>query len=114
MANEADDDEHQADAGRSPEDRSDRPLEIDPSQIPPATMTTFISMLSTQAMVALGLLAHPQTGRNERQLPLARHFIDLLAVLETKTRGNLTSDEAKLLEMSLHELRMAFVQMSRS
>ena len=98
----------------TPSAAADRGAPVVPQdQVPPATMTTLVSMFSTQAMVGLGLLANPMTGKPEPQLHLARHFIDLLGVLETKTQGNLTSDEAKLLEMSLHELRMAFVQVSR-
>lgn len=77
-------------------------------------MTTLISMLSTQAMVALGMLPDPSTGQPDAQPALARHFIDLLGVIEDKTRSNLSADEQRLLDASLHELRMIFVQVSRS
>ncbi|MCA9054659.1 MAG: DUF1844 domain-containing protein [Planctomycetaceae bacterium] len=91
---------------------SSRPR-IEPNQLPPASVTTLISMFSTQAMVALGMLADPSTGEADMQPALARHFIDLLGVVSEKTKGNLTDDESELLETSLHELRMAFVHMTR-
>lgn len=86
---------------------------IDPSQLPPANLATLVTMLSTQAMVALGLLPDPLTGQPEPQLPLARHYIDLLGVIEEKTQGRLSSDEQRLLESSLHELRMAYVELAK-
>lgn len=86
---------------------------IESSQLPPANMTTLVSMLSTQAMVALGMIPDPSTGQPEPQPALARHFIDLLGVIEDKTRGNLSPEEHRLLDASLHELRMLFVQISR-
>ncbi|KKK79638.1 hypothetical protein LCGC14_2831470, partial [marine sediment metagenome] len=52
----------------------------------------------------------PQTGRRYRNLQLAKHHVDTLAVLETKTQGNLTDDEKKLLDNALYEVRMAYVQ----
>ncbi len=79
-------------------------------QIPPADFTTLVTMFSTQAMVSLSLIPGPMTDQPETNLPLAKHFIDLLGVLEEKTKRNLTGHEAQLLETSLHELRMAYVQ----
>ena len=92
---------------------ADSPRDIDESRLPPANVTTLISMLSTQAMVSLGLIADPTTNKAEPRPALARHFIDMLGVVEEKTRGNLTTEEAQLLESALHELRMAFVHVSR-
>lgn len=82
--------------------------------IPPADFTTLITMFSTQAMVALGFLAHPASGKPEPNRDLAKHFIDLLGVVEEKSRGNLSSGEQKLLDGTLYELRMAFVQSLKS
>ena len=70
-------------------------------------------MLSTQAMVALGLIPNPATRKAEKELPLARYFIDLIGVLEKKTAGNLDRDEAAALDETLHTLRMAYVQRSK-
>ncbi len=81
-------------------------------EIPPARFDVLIQLLSSQAILALGLIPDPQ-GQTEVRLPLARHFIDLLAILESKTKGNLDSNEAKLLERSLHELRVLFLDKSQ-
>jgi hypothetical protein len=69
-------------------------------------------MLSSQAILAMGLIPAPD-GQRLQELPLAKHFIDLLAVLEAKCGGNLSADEARFLDQSLHELRMAYVEVSR-
>ncbi len=82
--------------------------------IPPAEFTTLVSMFATQAMVALGGVPHPVTGKAETQLPLARHFIDLLDVLQEKTTGNLDAAEQSLLQSSLHQLRMAYIEKTKS
>ena len=81
--------------------------------IPPARFDILLQLLSSQAILALGLIPDPQ-GKTEVRLPLARHFIDLLAVLESKTKGNLDAQEAKTLEQSLHELRVLFLDRSKS
>lgn len=82
-------------------------------EIPPARFDILIQLLSSQAILALGLIPDPQ-GKTEVRLPLARHFIDLLAVLESKTKGNLDAQEAKNLEQSLHELRILFLDRSKA
>ncbi|MFV0446560.1 MAG: DUF1844 domain-containing protein [Planctomycetaceae bacterium] len=92
-------------------DQPTRP-QIQSHQLPPANLTTLVSMLGTQAMVALGALPDPSTGEAEPQPALARHFIDMLAMIEQKTKENLTVDEQRMLNSTLHELRMAFVQMT--
>jgi hypothetical protein len=82
-------------------------------RLPHADFCILVQMLATQAMTMLGILPLPGKDQPEQQLPLARHFIDLLGVLEDKTRGNLTAQEEKLLTTSLHELRMAYVELNR-
>ena len=84
------------------------------TQFPEPSFAALLGMLSTQAMVALGLIPNPVTHKPERELPVARYFIDLLAVLEQKTAGNLDQDEAAALEESLHTLRMAYIQLSKA
>lgn len=91
---------------------SGRP-QIDPAQLPPASLATLVSMLGTQAMVALGVLPNPVTNEPDPQPALARHFIDLIGMLEQKTKENCTIDEQRMLNTTLHELRMAFVQLSK-
>jgi hypothetical protein len=87
--------------------------QIDASQLPPANLATLVSMLGTQAMVALGVLPNPVTGEPDPQPALARHFIDLIGLVEEKTKENCTIDEQRMLNTTLHELRMAFIELSK-
>jgi hypothetical protein len=80
--------------------------------MPPASFSFIVISLRAQAEMQLGLM---QFGEDEQQAPdlvLARHSIDLLAVLLEKTKGNLALEEHRLLENSLTELRFRFVQVS--
>ncbi len=95
-------------------DPRESPPEMDYSRLPPADFTMLVSMFSTQAMVALGVIPEPGSGEPRTQLPLARHFIDLLSVLEEKTQGNLNEREATGLSENLHYLRMLFLERSKS
>ncbi len=65
-----------------------------------------------QTQMQLGLLQLGEDEDNEPNLPLARHSIDVLAMLQDKTRGNLTTEEQRLVENGLTELRFRFVQVS--
>jgi len=80
--------------------------------MPVASFAGLIQMLATQALIFLSDERDPQTGRSLRNLGLAKHNIDMLSVLEEKTRGNLTDDEKRLLDRCLYELRMAYVAAS--
>jgi hypothetical protein len=82
--------------------------------LPAIDFSTFILSLSTSALFHLGLIPDTQSGTpGERNLPLARQTIDILEILESKTRGNLDAEEARLLESLLFEIRMRFVEASR-
>ena len=94
-----------------PEDVKDED-ELDLSQLPPASFFTLLQMLSTQAIVAMGMIPTP-SGQTTVQIPLAKHFIDLLSILETKCKGNLTADEERLLGGTLHELRISYLDVSK-
>jgi len=89
----------------------EEPAAGDDLNLPPASLFTLLQMLSTQSIVALGMIPGPN-GQATVQLPVAKHFIDLLTVLEQKCQGNLTADEQRFLEGTLHELRMAYVDVS--
>lgn len=65
---------------------------------------------TNMALMFLGQAPHPETGERMRDLEAARLFIDQLEMLETKTKGNLSREEEKLLQQSLMHLRMTFVQ----
>jgi hypothetical protein len=81
-------------------------------QLPPPTLVILMTTLATQAMMLLGQIPDPMSGKAEVDLPQAQHFIDTLAMLEQKTTGNRTPEESRLLDNLMHELRMAFVQVS--
>ncbi|MFA7237332.1 MAG: DUF1844 domain-containing protein [Phycisphaeraceae bacterium] len=82
-------------------------------QLPPADFRTLVSTMVTQAMFAMGMIPDPQTGRRMASLDMARHHIDMLSVIESKTKGNLDDEETKLLTSALYELRMQYVQLSQ-
>ena len=70
----------------------------------------WIAQQQTAVMVHLGKITHPGTGKVERDLDTARFLIDLLAVMEVKTKGNLSGDEERFLGSVLTNLRLNFVQ----
>lgn len=81
-------------------------------ELPTLDFSTFVLGVIGTALVHLGDAPGPE-GRSERNLLLARQDIDLLGLLQDKTRGNLTGDEERLLEQALCDLRMRFVEVSR-
>jgi hypothetical protein len=80
--------------------------------LPPASFGFLVLSLRTQAEVHLGLMHFGEDEKPEPNLDLARHAIDLLAILLEKTKGNLEIDEHRLLENSVTELRFRFVQVA--
>jgi len=75
--------------------------------------STFILSLATSAQVHLGIVANPASGKQEKDMPLAKQTIDILGILEKKTTGNLNDDEKKLLSHLLYDLRMIYLEKSR-
>jgi len=91
-----------------------QPAESSPNvQPPPANLTYLASSLSVQASICLGLMPDPSSGKSEKNLPLAKHLIDLLEVLQQKTEGNRTPEETEDIEAMLHQLRMLYVQICK-
>jgi hypothetical protein len=80
--------------------------------LPPASFTFIVLSLRAQAEMQLGLMNFGQEEEAKPELELARHTIDLMAILRDKTKGNLDLEEQRLLENSLTELRFRFVQVS--
>jgi hypothetical protein len=80
----------------------------------PIDFNTFVLSLSASAAMHLGLAPNPMTGQAEVSLPLARQTIDLLTLLESKTEGNLTGEEERLLAQVLYDLRMQYVARSET
>src|SRR5213083_420987 len=72
----------------------------------------FVMMHAQNAALFLGQIPNPKTGEGEVNLELAKMFIDQLAMIQEKTRGNLTSEEATVLRNALSNLQMAFVEAS--
>jgi len=81
-------------------------------ELPPPDFSVFIAGLGSQGLLALGILPHPVSGKKEKDIGQARYTIDMLSMLEEKTRGNLTEDEATTLRETLYGLRMRFVELA--
>ncbi len=87
-------------------DRNDSPI------LPEVTFSTFVLSLASSALVHLGEVPNPETGSTTRNEALARNAIDVLTMLDDKTRNGLTPEESKLMRDVLYELRMKFVARS--
>jgi hypothetical protein len=81
--------------------------------LPPASFAFLVESILMQTQMQLGLFHLGEEDKDsEPNLPLARHSIDILGMLQDKTRGNLTSEEQRLLENGLTEIRFRFIQVS--
>jgi len=80
---------------------------------PEVNFSTFIFSLNTSALLHLGEIPDPATGKQQEDLPMAKQTIDLIAMLQEKTRGNLAPDEENLLKHILYDLRLRYVQKSK-
>ena len=83
-------------------------------EMPEASFSMLITTLAMQAGSALGQFPDPVSGKPQINKPVAKHFIDTLALLEEKTSGNLDKQESELLTSTVHQLRMAFIAMPDS
>jgi len=84
------------------------------SDIPPVNFSQFIVSIASSALVHLGEIKAPDSDAASVDLTLAKHSIDLLAVLKTKTTGNLEPDELKLLDAVLTDLRTKYLSAEKS
>jgi hypothetical protein len=80
--------------------------------LPKGNFAALVSMLTTQAFFALGLLQLKDEEKREPDLELAKYNIDMLETLEEKTKGNLNEEEKKVLENTLNQLRMSYVEVA--
>jgi hypothetical protein len=78
--------------------------------VPEVSFSAFVYSLSTSALVHLGEIPEPITEKMDKNLPLAKQTIDILGILQEKTKGNLTQDEENLLNSFLYDLRMRYVK----
>ena len=97
-------DKEESGTGPDPDRKSHQPFTID--------FSGFVFSLYTSAAFHFGDMADPATGKKEKNLVAAKQMIDILAMLQEKTRGNLTDDEQGTLEALLYELRMRYVKES--
>ena len=78
-------------------------------KLPEPNFANFISSLASQVLVNLGELPHPITNKKEVNIEQAKYLIDVINMLQEKTKGNLTEDEQRLIDGLLYDLRMRFV-----
>ena len=101
-------DEKQENTGKS--SPVDPPRSTAKASLPTLNFATFIFSLNSSALVQLGMIEDPMTGEKIKNLPLAKQTIDILSMLEEKTRGNLDVDEAGMLKNILYDLRIQYVK----
>jgi uncharacterized membrane protein len=90
---------------------SDSEQDVNPeSKTLPMDFSTFIFSLNSSALVLLGIVEDPATGEKVKNILAAKQTIDILGMIEEKTRGNLTDDEKRLLQNILRELRILYVK----
>jgi hypothetical protein len=83
------------------------------TKAPPIDFSTFILSLSSSAIYHMGGFQDPHSGKTSMNLDLARQSIDIIAMLEAKTKGNLEPDEQKLITHALYDLRMRYVELAK-
>ena len=83
---------------------------VEETQLPEINFSTFIFSLSSSALFHFGEIPDPSSGTKKKNLPMAKHTIDILGMLEEKTKGNLTPDEEQLFTNILYDLRMLYVK----
>ena len=80
------------------------------TQLPEINFSTFIISLNASALVQLGVIEDPASGTKVKNLPVAKQTIDILNMLEEKTRGNLTKEEENIIKNVLYDLRILYVK----
>ena len=80
------------------------------AQFPEVNFSTFVFSLSSSAILHFGEIPDPTSGKKKKNLPMAKQTIDILGMLEEKTKGNLADDESDFLKNILYDLRMRYVR----
>ena len=96
------------------EERATGDAGASPGDLPRIDFATFVLSLSHSALMHLGDAPDPAGGKAAPDLEMARQTIDLLHLLEEKTRGNLTGEEERMLSAALYDLRLRFVEVSKA
>ena len=92
------------------QEKEEQKEEEQPRPAPEGNFSAFVYSLSTSALVHLGEIPEPITEKMDKNLPLAKQTIDILGILQEKTKGNLTQEEENLLNSFLYDLRMRYVK----
>lgn len=108
-AEKAEASEKEAKAPESPDAAASEEAEAS-YQLPAINFPYFILSLNSSTLVHLGLIDDPASGKKVKNLSLAKQTIDILGMLEEKTRGNLTKDEESMLKNILYDLRILYVK----
>jgi len=98
------------DAGKEEAKETPKKEQARRAVLPEVNFSYFLVSLSSSALFHLGEIADPQTGQKSKDLPLAKHSIDIIAMLKEKTKGNLAEEEQKALESILTDLRWRYVK----
>lgn len=103
----------------SADSRQQQPEEVaEEGDIPgaddPASFVNFLMSIASNAAAALGMMEHPVTGERGVDLPLGKHWIDVLGMLQEKTRGNLSPQEQQIFTGLLSDLRMQYLSLTRA
>jgi hypothetical protein len=105
-------------AQSEPEPVDEAELENAEAELPgaedPASFASFMMSIASNAASSLGMMEHPVTGKREVDLELGKHWIDVLGMLQQKTRGNLLPQEKQILEGLLADLRMQYVSLTHA
>ena len=102
--------ETETEAETAPADEKKEPADM---PLPEINFATFIASLNASALVNLGVIADPGTGAKEKNLPIAKQTIDIMSMLQEKTKGNLTLDEESMLKSILYDLKLMYVKESK-
>lgn len=105
------DDDWKSEAAREKEQLAESVEQQGERTLPKADFLGLLNLLAMQAMVGLGGFAGPGGQEIPPNLELAKHHIDLIDVLDRKTQGNLDAEEKRVIDTTLHQLRMAYVEM---
>jgi len=93
-------------AGEEPAAETQEP----PLQFPEINFPTFIASLNASALLHLGAIEDPSSGKKNKNLPMAKQTIDILSMLQEKTSGNLSQEEENMLKNILYDLRIMYVK----
>lgn len=109
-ADEPQEGEKEKGAAEEAQARDAQPSAEEEAPLPEINFSTFIFSLSSSAFLHFGEIPEPSSGTKKKNLPMAKHTIDILAMLEEKTKGNLSPDEEQLLKNILYDLRIRYVK----